>query len=244
MPVTPDQASKAFNRMMGLDLPEFLVEAYQLMLGRPVDPEGFRNYFEAAHRGKSRLKMLAALSASEEGRLHSAKIPDFASLVAGFPAFPVQELQLPAKCAAAGLRELLSLDDVPFVECAFRTMMGRRPGPVELVKYLELLRDGYCKMRVIAAVACTWEGRGRAFGVAGVTGGLIRYLIARIWIIGAAYRAISGVESDTPLERRIRRVECMLKHVLSERENAHRDMAGADSCISEFLRSLGRGQGT
>jgi capsular polysaccharide transport system permease protein len=46
---------------------EFIHQAYESVLGRPSDPEGFDRYLQQLDRSKSRLKVLADLKLSKEG---------------------------------------------------------------------------------------------------------------------------------------------------------------------------------
>ena len=69
MPVhVPVNLINQLKQILALDGPEFLGQAYLLVLGRPVDPEGFRNYEALLRAGRSKLSILAELRASQEGR--------------------------------------------------------------------------------------------------------------------------------------------------------------------------------
>src|SRR5467141_1646192 len=86
------------RRALALDGPEFLGQAYLLMLGRPIDPEGFRYYSAKLRSGASKLSILAKLRASQEGKAYRANAPNlwtlFAQVVRGAAAPTVSARQL------------------------------------------------------------------------------------------------------------------------------------------------------
>src|ERR1700733_6623121 len=98
------------EQVLSLDGAAFLGQAYLLMLGRPVDPDGFRHYDAQLRLGVSKLSILAELRASKEGRAFSANAPDPLVLVARAP------LGVPSRTAS--LQDLLRTGGPEFVDQA------------------------------------------------------------------------------------------------------------------------------
>lgn len=53
----------------------FVVLAYRVLLLRDPDPEGFEHYYKRALYGESRLRILASIAGSVEGRINNVKVP-------------------------------------------------------------------------------------------------------------------------------------------------------------------------
>jgi hypothetical protein len=266
------------EQVLGLEGPEFLGQAYLLMLGRPIDPEGFRNYAAQLRAGASKLSILAELRGSQEGRAYGANAPDPMALLSqvphavALPAASLQELlrmngstfvnhgfvstigRMPedeirrryvAKLdagedklqilleileenggaatpsstgleeairalrgglypVATNIRELLALDDIAFVDCAYKTLLKRGPDAVGAAHYLQLIRSGASKMRIVSYLCFSAEGRKRAPSLPGLKRGILKYWLARGPLTGWWFRPIAQIEGDTPLECRVR----------------------------------------
>ena len=217
-------ASESFNHVLALHGIAFLQAAYMHILGRPIDADGQNTYTRHMQRGMSKLAVLATLYESEEGRAYAGRIADFSAAVAEIPleltAIAPGSLRIgsaeslpdsdggsdPTKPQARSIAGLLSLDDIAFVEGAYRTLLCRAPDAVGLVNYLTLLREGSSKLRILAALRGSREGRRHAQSVQGLDLAIISYRLARIPVVGWLLRLVSDQEGDSRLECRIRRI--------------------------------------
>jgi hypothetical protein len=313
MPAHSQTLANRLKDILALDGPEFLGQAYLLMLGRPVDPDGFRNYDARLRSGASKLSILAELRASPEGRAYGADVPDPLVLFAQKPlAVPpssalLQDLlrtsgstfvdrgflatigTLPdeiirqryvaklnagedkllilqemieasdgasASPASKGLEELirnmrsglypvatdiselLALDDLAFIDCAYKSLLKRAPDAVGLSHYLQLIRSGAAKMRVVSKLFFSAEGRKAAPSLRGLRRTILQYWLASNWLTGWWYRPIAQVEGNTPLECRLRAVENALMRMSQdhERESSELDVAVDD--VARLLTAL------
>ena len=298
------------KRVLALDGPEFLGQAYLLMLGRPVDPEGFRHYSGKLRSGASKLSILAKLRASQEGKAYRANAPNLWTLFAqsvrrgAAPTISARRLlrlngsdfvdhayfaltghwpddvvrrRYSAKLSsgthklrvvlemleaaegtaaasavnglgtvirhmrsglspiAADIDELLALDDVGFIDCAYKTLLGRVPDAGGLDHHLRLVRSGASKLRILAALSLSPEGRTRTPSLLGLRRAIRQYRLARGRFTGWWYRPFAQVEGDSPLEYRLRAVENTLKRLLQEREREAREL---DAVVDEIARSM------
>lgn len=80
-------------------------------------------------------------------------------------------LQQPPDSAqtARSIDELLNLCDIPFVNCAYRTILGRAPDPNGLKNYLDQVRKGVSKRQIVAELTQSDEGRNRTLDLPGLT---------------------------------------------------------------------------
>jgi hypothetical protein len=222
-------ASRAYQLrdILALDGAEFLGQAYLLMLGRPIDPQGFRNYDSQLRAGTAKISILAELHWSQEGQAFGASVPDLLPLLAA------TGTANSAGVSVQGIRELLALDDVAFVDSAYRTLLGRAPDTVGFSHYLRLIRMGACKMRVVSRLYFSAEGRRRVRSLPGLKSALISYWLARSPLTGWWYRAIARIEGETPLECRLRAIESMLNRMARDGE---RETLALDASVDEVSR--------
>jgi Domain of unknown function (DUF4214) len=301
------------KQILNLDGPDFLGQAYLLMLGRPVDPDGFRNYEAQLRAGTSKLSILAELRGSQEGRTYGANAPDPTVLLGQVPFSVVspgtslQKLLLLSGSAfvdqgfvsaigrlpddadrrryvarlnggadklqillevieanggvtttsasqnlhaairkmrgglyplASSIDELLALDDVAFVDCAYKTLLGRPPDALGVVHYLQLIRSGAAKMRIVSGLCLSEEGRKRKSRLRGLKRAILRYGLARSRLVGWLYRPIAQVEGETPVERRLRAVENTLVRMAQERERECIEGDIAVDDVTHLLKTL------
>jgi hypothetical protein len=301
------------RQILTLDGPEFLGQAYLLMLGRPIDPDGFRNYVAQMSAGKSKLSILAELRASQEGLAHGANTPDPLMLLAqapyatGLPAASIQDLLRQSGSAfidygfvsivgripndevrrryiaklnagadklqilgeifeenggatstplsmgleeavgklrgglypiAANIGELLALDDIAFIDCAYKTLLKRGPDALGAAHYLRLIRSGSSKMRIVTRLYFSAEKRKEASSLPGLKGGILKYWLASSPLTGWWFRPIAQIEGDTPIERRVRAMENALMRMAEERERESNDMEFAVDDVALVLKAL------
>jgi hypothetical protein len=223
-----------FEHVLALDGHDFLGQAYLLMLGRPIDPDGFRNYEHKLRSGISKVSILVELGASPEGRARGA---DLAELL---PLLPQELVTMSGvlEAGAGNLQELLALEDAAFVEGAYRTLLRRPPDAVGFSHYLRLIRSGASKMRIVSQLLWSAEGRRAAPSLPGLRGAVWRYWLASSRLTGWWYRVITGSEGDTPLECRVRAVQNSLSRLVQERERESRDWNNAADDVARLLKAL------
>lgn len=228
------------KQVLSLDGPEFLGQAYLLLLGRPVDPDGFRNYDAQLRSGASKLSIISELHASQEGRVHGAVLPDLLPLLARTPDAIAtnQNMRGRADWVAASIQELLTLEDVAFVDGAYKALLKRAPDAEGFSHYLQLIRSGTSKMRIVSRLRFSAEGRAAAPVLAGLRGTLFRYWLANSSLTGWWYRPIAQFDGDTPLECRVRAVENALMRMVQERDSDSRDLDNSVDDVARLLKAL------
>jgi hypothetical protein len=127
-----------------LDEQSFVGKAYLALLGRPVDPGGFRNYLSKLKAGVPRAEICEELARSEEGRRHAAR-------ARGEPLRPQPRI--------ASASDLLALEGEQFLELAYRTLLGREIDPTGLKDYSARLASGVSKLRILADIRSGPEGQ-------------------------------------------------------------------------------------
>jgi FkbH-like protein len=110
---------------------------------------------------------------------------------------------------ANSVEQLLSYDDVAFVDCAYKTLLRRPPDAAGLANYLAVLRGGAAKMRIISALLHSREGRRSAVALPGLRDADFRYRLARVPIFRRFVRGITASEGDSPAECAARRAANM-----------------------------------
>lgn len=121
---------------------------------------------------------------------------------------------------ASTLEELLGLHDRHFVDCAYKTLLGRPTDPDGLAYYLGRLRAGFPKIGLLAQLRLSTEGRGHTANVAGLDKAIQQYRRGQLPVVGWLLRWLESTEGRQPFECRLRRIEGQLL-VLSE-ESRHR----------------------
>lgn len=305
-----DDAPKSLDELIALDDSSFLAAAYRQLLGRPIDPAGFRDYDSRLRRGTSRLEIVAELRSSAEGLAHRSALPGLAAALAQHkvhapPAainslrelFRLEEeayvdaliatlLRRPASAdermrqaervragvpkmvllaevaaraegaeldglhgyavaaraidaglcpVALDVDDLLSFDDHAFVDCAYKTLIGRRADPAGLTHYVSLLRSGAAKIGVALRLARSAEGRRRGARLGGLNRAARLYLLGRVPVFGRVICALTGCEGETTSERRQRALENRLQRLLQDSARARVDADTAVAAVDRLL---------
>jgi hypothetical protein len=185
----------------GLDDQAFLGKAYISILGRPVDPSGFRDYLSQLRGGVRRSEICAELARSEEGRKHAAR------------QWGAQASQVASRrnANAKSVTELLTFDGIEFIEQAYWALLGRQADPVGIKDYMSRLSAGTPKLQIVADIFSDPEGQAygaRIEGIQEVTrevqlrqsapAGSLNDLIAvpDEFFVSSVYRAILGRQPD------------------------------------------------
>jgi hypothetical protein len=313
MPAHSETPANRLEQVLALEGPEFLGQAYLLMLGRPVDPEGFRNYDAQLRSGASKLSILAELRASHEGRTYNANVSDQLVLLGqapraipssgaslqdllrmhgstfvnqafivttgrlpddigrrrylaklnagedkleilskmleenkGKPAVPavkvleeaIQKMRGSLYPVATDINELLALDDLAFIDCAYKTLLKRAPDAVGFHHYLQLLRSGASKTRILSRLFFSAERRTAGPSLRGLRRIIVQYWFASSRLTGWWYRPIAQVEGDTPVECRLRAVENTLMRMAQEHERESSELDTSVDDVARLLKAL------
>lgn len=119
---------------------------------------------------------------------------------------------------ATTLDELLACHDQHFVSSAYQTLLGREPDPEGLGYYLGRLRTGYSKMRIVAQVRLSQEGKTHPVQLPGLDAAIQRYKRGQHPLLGGLFRWLDGSEDDRATERKLRGIENQLS-LLSDESN-------------------------
>ncbi len=244
-------AAHELARVMALDGPEFLGQAYLLMLGRPVDPEGFRNYDSQLRAGTSKVAVLLELRESREGQAYGADVPSLWDAATRAPradsAMRVSEMSQESAVdnatrsgypVATSVGELLEYEDIEFIECAYRTLLMRNPDPSGMVHYLNLVRSGRSKMQVVSRLWFSQERRKKPTRLAGIHWALVNYWLASSRFTGFWFRPLTLIEGESPLERRLRVMENMLRRMTHERQQQSAELDASVADVERLLKIL------
>jgi hypothetical protein len=106
--------------------------------------------------------------------------------------------------AAENIDELLALDDLAFVCCAYKTLLHRDPDPNGCAAMLAHIRSGASKMRIVSAFVSSPEGGSQAYRLAGLRLAVFRYRLCRIPVAGRLYQLIFRDHGDSPALCRMR----------------------------------------
>jgi hypothetical protein len=313
--VSATDAQRApLDHLLSLDDSQFLAAIYKHLLGRHVDPAGFRDYHARLRGGASRLQIMAEIRDSDEGRRHGSDLPGLAEamisapdtaapppsarpslrslfrlsdeafvdalhwalldhpatndervlhaerLRAGLPKMTLladmlaqasppdaeQRIEgldaiLPALSkglcpVALDLEDLLSLHDAAFVDCAYLTLVGRRPDEQGLAHYTARLRAGHAKIAVADELWRSSEGRRVGSTLPGMAKASSRWRAARLPLLGAVLRAVLAIEGDSPAERRARVLENRLERLLQSTAQARLQAAQAATAMDAWVR--------
>lgn len=133
------------------------------------------------------------------------------------------------------LQELLSLDDVPFVQAAYQTLLGRDADFGGRDFYVRRLREGVSKIIILGQLRASEEGRVARAEVSGLDEAIRRAKLARKPVIGFFMRLIRKVEGDSPIERRGRTLANEVALLRSEVAALREDNQSLQQVVSAAL---------
>jgi hypothetical protein len=105
---------------------------------------------------------------------------------------------------ANDLGDLLRRHDQDFIRCSYITLLGRHADPVGEAHYLDQLREGVSKFRILRDLRLSKEGLVHNPGIAGLDRAIRRFRTANLPVIGIVVRCLTGREGDGSIERRLR----------------------------------------
>ena len=119
---------------------------------------------------------------------------------------------------ASTLPELLAYHDQHFIQCAYRTLLGREPDPEGMKYYLGRLRTGFSKIQIVWQLRASKEGKTHAANLPGLDTALQQYRRSQLPLLGCLSRLFNNTESNHPTERKLRAIENQL-YLLSDENN-------------------------
>lgn len=111
------------------------------------------------------------------------------------------------------IQSLISLSGMSFVECSYITLLGRLPDPQGAQYYRLRLESGWTKASIIRQLRSSHEGRRYNAKVDGLNQMVARYQRISLPLIGWIFRAIYNEESDSTVERTMRRVSNLVEEI-------------------------------
>lgn len=113
------------------------------------------------------------------------------------------------------LDELLAYHDQAFIQCAYRTLLGREPDIEGANYYLRRLRSGVSKIQILAQLCLSKEAAGLKAEVIGLDDAISAYRLGRLPLVGWLYRLLNGLEGSQFTHHKLRIVENQI-YVLGE----------------------------
>lgn len=137
---------------------DFVRGAYLLILGRKVDHDGFETYLAAMRNGTSKQEILKNLVQSKEAKvLPGVGAVENALFMMTEPNGDAARVPL----SVSDLLKLTELEAAPFLEHAYRIILGREIDPIGRDHYAKRLAGGYSRQRIIADISLSREARNR-----------------------------------------------------------------------------------
>lgn len=133
----------------------------------------------------------------------------------------------PTPSPASTLDELLACYDRHFIHCAYQTLLGRAPDPEGLGYYLGRLRTGFSKIRILAQLRLSKEGKAHAARLPGLDMAIERHKKEQYPLIGWLFRQRNGGEGNHPNERKLRAIENQLGLLSDESRRRFNQMEAA-----------------
>jgi hypothetical protein len=130
---------------------------------------------------------------------------------------------------APTLHDLLALRDQPFIECAYRTILGRAPDPDGFGFYLGRLRRGMPKLQILADLSLSPERKEYAAELPGLDIAIRRYRRMKLPWVGWLFKLLNSGKGNHPVERKLRGVETQL---FSLREESNRRFDQIETALS------------
>ena len=185
--------ARTWGELVSRDGERFVRTAYQTLLGRDPDPEGLHYNLSALRAGVAKPTLLARLHGSHEYRDRQA----------------ASRARL-REASAPGIDEGNDAELEEFVRLALEVLFGPLPD-ARLVNYhLAEARKHLDRSKVLELIRSTESARRRAALVRRVRTEALKNVLASLPVLGVILRALFGLEGNSPMEQRIRRLEYMV----------------------------------
>ena len=201
------KTSRSLEELLADNDHEFIDHALRLVLRQGIHPRRRLALLLRLRGGAPRTVLLQELAAANGG-VSFGQVPGLDELLARMRGglFPV----------ARTVSELLAYDDEAFVDCAYKTLLGRAPDFAGCSHYLNLLREGYSKTSVLSGLARSTEAQVAKPAVKGIRLWLWRYRVVNLPLLRtlAAWFGMAEIDAPRMRERRLLRLLMMRSHAL------------------------------
>ena len=205
--------------LLACDDYSFVRRAYWVLLGREPDPGGLANYLDRLRSGTPKLQVLSELAQSPEGLAKGAGI---SADVIPAPAQASVPLQSTTEIVGTW-DQLLACHGRAFIACAYQSLLGRSPDPDGLRLCLAQLCEGMSKVQILDRLRHSAEYKTRTRGqrkrplVRRLDQEAWKFRLASVPLLGWFIKGALGIDGNSPIEMRLRRIEYLLQS--SSREN-------------------------
>lgn len=202
-PAQPGSLSELF-RLQGL---AFVDAAAQAVMGVPPREKERRRAAARLAAGTPRMVLVAEWL---QARVHAPQRE-----AAGLEA--VHAALARGLCpVAVDANDLLAMTDEAFVDCAYKTLLGRSPDAAGLAHYTALVRAGHSPLAVVWRLRRSPEARRVRAHVPGLDAILRLYILGRVPLLGSVVRLVWSVDGESRSERHRRSLANRLDRVLQE----------------------------
>jgi FkbM family methyltransferase len=164
------------------------------------------------------------------------------------PHMPLPEQTTPSSlpAVASTLPDLLARYDQDFVECAYRTLLGRAPDPEGFSYYLGRLRTGVPKMRTVTQLCESQEGKKYAAKLSGLDNAVRQFRRRERPVFGWFALQFDQREGTNSVDRQLRALEnqlWLLSNATAQRFNQmERALAAVHQSIMHLPQSSSAAQ--
>ena len=225
----PVQAAKSVDELLSHFDRDFVHVAYQTILGRGADAEGLMHYTVRLRLGAPKIKLLSEMITSQErdvlgklicemyaaARCYSrSKMPLLGLFwrrmydIAGPAVADPEPLHFPEKIKT--LSSLMASAKLEFVNCVYRTLLGRNPDVAGAEFYIKRLETGGSRTQLIWEILQSPECNERQILFAKLTSATTLYQLGQAAFIGWFIRKLAHVEGNTLTDVRLRSMESQL----------------------------------
>lgn len=135
------------------------------------------------------------------------------------------------------LAELLARHDQAFVIDAYKTLLGRNPDPEGMQYYLGRVRAGISKIKILAQLRISAEGKAYAANFPALDVAIRQYKLSHLPILGVLYRQFGGTGALNAIERQLAALENQVA-VIDERATQRFDQLEQNMATLQRLTNL------
>ena len=223
------------DQLMELQDGAFVAEAYEVLLGRAVDPDGMRNYTSRLREGDSKAKVIAQIAESAEAKQRCINLTGLNELIAAQRDVASPHNMPDARKQIQSVVQLMELHDGAFVKEAYQVLLGRAADPEGMRNYVDRLRVGDSKERIIAQIAASAEAKKRVTDLKGLTELVASQRKANHWLWGRGFR---GRHTERQIQRLENQLGRMAQHAAKSEAEGHARIANIEHPVRQIHRLL------
>lgn len=189
--------------LLALNDREFVKQAFLSVLGMAGDARSHAMVDARLRGGVPRVRVIEELAAGRRPQRPTTRLAGLEDLL--------ERLRDPTYPTARDVAELMTLHDEAFVECAYRTLLGRAPDPAGLHHYAGQLRDGRSRHRLLVDIASSSESRARGNTLPGLARIVAWQTWVRLPLVGSLVSRLSGIESESAAACRLRMLQGLVR---------------------------------